>query len=102
MTRQVEDNSSEEMRAARRAYCEHFMRFGELDGALRTRLEALVIPLRGAVSMRVRKSRAGTRCTVEGCEDWNIAKGLCRRHYSALAWQKKKKRLENERAEQIR
>lgn len=98
MSRQVVDNSSPELRALRETYCEYFLRTGEIDLGLHTKLEALAVSLRGLETLRARRSRASAPCMVPGCESWNLAKGLCRKHYSALAYQKRKERLINAKA----
>lgn len=101
MSRQVVDNSSPELRALRESYCEHFLRTGEIDPGLYAKLEALVVPLRGLDALRPRRSRGSAPCIVPGCGELNIAKGLCRKHYSAQAYQKRKEKQENEKAMQV-
>ena len=95
MARRPEDNSSEELRALREAYCAHFLATGEFAQELRVRLEQEAAKLRGVPQVDRRKGTRRLFFSPCACGREYFAKGLCVRCYSARAYQKRKEKLAN-------
>lgn len=83
-----------ELARIRESFCEHFVRTGKIDQALRSELEYLTRKKRGLEAPAQRLDRSLRKCKAVGCAEKHYALGLCKNH-----WQLDRlRRLKNARA----
>jgi hypothetical protein len=81
-----------ELKKLRKAFCEHFVRTGEIERGLRARLAAFVKAALPPVQDR--RCRNFGSCAVTECGEDSTVGGYCRKHYMRLYHQRKKEELD--------